>query len=140
MKIFLPFLFCSASVLAAPKFINSSPNFSTSMQINTRALCTTAKSTLAYLDKGASYDPAVIHEGKVIKIPVQKVKATLQFICAHQQQLNDPAFIQQHFTFLRWYPDLTEVKVLASQKTALKKLTKRYDLDDQVLCTSSESK
>lgn len=130
MKIALPLLLCSAGALAAPQFINFSPKFATMMQINARELCATAKSTLSYLDRGASYDPAVIHEGKAFKIPLQKVKATLQFICSHQQQLNDPAFIKQHFTFYRWYPDLTEVKTLASQKPLLRNLPK-----DKILMT-----
>ncbi len=129
MKRFLLLFFCS-SVFASPHFINSSPSFSGSFQFNEKQLCTTAKNTVAYLNLGASYDPEVIHEGKVIKISLQKIKATLQFICAHEQQLNDPAFIKQHFTFVRWYPDMTEVNVLASQKPLLKNLPK-----DKILMT-----
>lgn len=86
------------------------------------ALCATAKNTLAYLDKGVAYDPHAIHEGRIIKIPLQKVKATLQFICLHQHQLNDPAFIKQHFDFIRWYPDRVQAKSIAQHKPLLENL------------------
>ncbi|RUR12878.1 MltA domain-containing protein [Legionella sp. km772] len=130
MKILALLFLCSAGVAAAPQFINSPPNFATQVEINSGKLCKTAKNTLEYLNRGAHYDPAVIHEGRLVKIPLAKIKATLLFICAHQQQLNDPGFIKQHFTFWRWYPDLTEVKSLAPQKPLLKNLPK-----DNILMT-----
>lgn len=130
MRLLLSLLLCSQLVVAAPRFIASTPDFSGSFQFNAVALCTTAKSTLAYLNKGHDYDSEAIHDGKVIRIPLQKIKATLQFICTHQQQLNDPNFIKKHFTFIRWYPDSAEAKLLASQKALLRNLP-----NNQILMT-----
>ncbi len=124
MKKIILLLLWSSSVFASAQFIKSAPDFSTPLQINAKALCTTAKNTLAYLNKGVFYDPNVIHEGRQIKISLKKIKATLAFICAHQQELNDPLFIKQHFIFLKWYPDMSEVKRLAASKPLLKNLPK----------------
>lgn len=71
-------------------------------QINGAALCATAKQTLAYLDRGASFDPEVIHSGKLYPVSLQRIRATLRFICQHQAQLNNPAFVQQHFELIHW--------------------------------------
>jgi membrane-bound lytic murein transglycosylase len=122
MKLFLLLFFFSAITCAQPKFTPSSPSFSGNYEINGVALCTTAQHTLDYLNKGQIYDPEVIHEGKVIKIPLAKVKATLRFICSHRHQLNDPAFVKQHFEFIRWYPDKAQTISLASQKPLLNNL------------------
>lgn len=130
MKKHLLFLFLCPVAFATPHFTPKSPQFSGSYQINGVELCATAKNTLAYLNKGYAYDPQAIHEGKVVKIPMQKIKATLEFICLHQKQLNDPAFIKQHFDFIRWYPDVAQAKAIAKYKTLLKNLP-----DDRILMT-----
>lgn len=101
---------------AAPRFIPAQPLSALHYEMNGAALCATAKETLAYLNKGSHYDPQVIHEGKVFKLPLTRVKATLVFICQHQKQLNDPAFIKEHFEFIRWYPDMDQTKPLRVNK------------------------
>lgn len=114
------FGFISVSqAIAAPQFISSQPTFSGIYDFKGADLCATAKHTLAYLNKGKAYDPKVIHEGKVVSIPLEKIKATLAFICRHQNQLNDPTFIKTHFNFIRWNPDLEKAKQLSAQKPLL---------------------
>lgn len=88
-----------------PHFVVSKPVFNATYEINAKALCATAKETLAYLNKGHAYDPLVIHEGRTFAVPLEQVKATLVFICQHQQEMNNPAFIQRHFDFFQWLPD-----------------------------------
>jgi hypothetical protein len=117
-------LLCFHSVFAVPNFVPAVPAFSGIYEINGASLCATAKNTLAYLNKGPAYDPEVIHDGKILNIPLAKIKATLSFICLHQDRLNDPAFIRQHFTFIRWYPDLAQTKSLAKKKSLLRNLPK----------------
>lgn len=77
---------------------------------------------MAYLDKGYAYDSQVLHKGKVVSISVDKIKATLKFICLHQHQLNNPTFIKKHFAFIRWYPDAQQAKAIAMNKPLLKNL------------------
>ncbi|MCL9684449.1 hypothetical protein [Legionella maioricensis] len=115
---------------AAPQFKVSTPDFQSHFDFKAAELCATAKETLAYLNKGSAYDPQVIHAGKAIKIPLERVKATLVFICQNQNQLNNPAFIKQHFDFVRWYPDLNRAKQLAANKPLLLHLPK-----DRILMT-----
>lgn len=130
MKKILLALLCCPVVFASSHFVHTPPAFSGEYRINGADLCATAKSTLAYLNKGHAYDPQVIHEGKVIKIPMQKIKSTLAFICLHQQQLNDPAFLKQHFDFIRWYPNVAQTKAIAQNKPLLHNLP-----DDRILMT-----
>lgn len=59
---------------AAPKFFPSQPALNGVYDIKGTELCSTAKHTLAYLNKGKNYDPQVIHDGKVIKISLDRVK------------------------------------------------------------------
>jgi hypothetical protein len=115
---------------AAPQFSVSAPVFQGQYDFKGAKLCATAKQTLAYLNKGPAYDPQVIHAGKPVKISLDRVKATLVFICQNQSQLNDPAFIKQHFDFIRWYPDLNRAKQLAANKPLLQHLPK-----DRILMT-----
>jgi hypothetical protein len=115
-------LLCCQAVFASPRFITASPEFSGTYELDGAALCATAKNTLEYLNKGVAYDPAVIHEGTINTIPLDKIKQTLHFICAHQEQLNNPAFVKQHFNFIRWYPDKVQAKSLATQKSLLRHL------------------
>ncbi|WP_133127265.1 hypothetical protein [Legionella nagasakiensis] len=110
MKIFFFGLLMSIQAIAAPYFISAEPLPITHDEINGSALCATARETLAYLNKGSHYDPQVIHAGKVFQVPLARVKATLAFVCRHQHELNDPAFIKKHFDFIRWYPDLEQTK------------------------------
>lgn len=93
------------SAMATPHFVVSKPISAPTYQINGKALCATAKETLSYLNKGYSYDPQVIHGGRAFTQPLERVKATLVFICQHQNELNNPAFVQRHFDFIQWIPD-----------------------------------
>lgn len=105
----------SFQAVAAPRFVPAEPLPATHYEIDGPALCATAKETLAYLNKGNHYDPQVIHEGKVFKLPLARVKATLTFICQHQNELQDPAFVKKHFDFIRWYPDSEQAKTLKAK-------------------------
>lgn len=127
--LWLAALFCSTGI-AAPFFKQEIPLMTGQFVINGPALCHTAKQTRHYLDKGNAYDPAVIHAGRVLPISLVRVKKTLDFICQHQHQLNNPLFIKKHFDFIRWYPDLTQAKSLAAHKTLLKNLP-----DQRILMT-----
>lgn len=127
--IFLGFLLLH-SASAAPEFRTIPPNFHGTYEFNAAALCNTAQETLAYLNKGSGYDPEVIHDGVALKIPLTRVKATLTFICKHQMQLNDPAFIKEHFEFIRWYPDVSRAQQLSTHKILLQNLPK-----DRILMT-----
>jgi 3D (Asp-Asp-Asp) domain-containing protein len=122
--IFIYGSFVGVQVIAAPHFVSDTPASTAPYTINGPALCATAKETLAYLNKGSAYDPRVIHEGKVLKIPLVRVKATLEFICQHQNELNDPTFIKKHFDFIRWYPDNEQANVLRATKPLLAHLPK----------------
>ena len=120
----------SIQAIAAPRFVPAEPFSDTHYAINGSALCSTAKETLAYLNKGSHYDPRVIHEGKVFKVPLARVKATLVFICQHQNELQDPAFIKKHFDFIRWDPDIEQTRPLRSHKPLLANLPQ-----DKILMT-----
>ncbi|HFL2260372.1 hypothetical protein SCZ71_04645 [Legionella pneumophila serogroup 1] len=115
---------------AAPKFFPSQPALNGVYDIKGTELCSTAKHTLAYLNKGKNYDPQVIHDGKVIKISLDRVKKTLEFICQNQKKLNNPDFVKQHFDFIRWYPDLRQAKQLSANKPLLQNIPK-----DKILMT-----
>ncbi|MFT4058031.1 MAG: hypothetical protein QM652_00620 [Legionella sp.] len=116
LKIFFYVLLISCNVSAVPRFVPAELPKNSYLQIHGAALCATAKETLAYLNKGNHYDPQVIHEGKIIKISLARVKSSLQFICQHQDELNNPDFIKQHFEFIRWYPDIQQTKKLGIHK------------------------
>ncbi|STX51097.1 Uncharacterised protein [Legionella busanensis] len=127
--LFLTLVILKASC-AAPQFKLAEPIVDDRYEFNTQALCATAKETLAYLDKGADYDPEVIHPGKAIQIPLDRIKMTLKFVCEHQNELNNPDFIQKHFEFIRWYPDQKQAKPFATAKPLIKNLPA-----DQILMT-----
>lgn len=130
IRIVLLYFVTAQFAFAAPQFIKSSPEFSGFYSLSGAELCATGKQTLAYLNQGAHYDPQVNHEGKVLKIPLSRIKATLLFICQHQSQLNDPNFVKQHFDFIRWYPDQQRAKQLSAHKPLLKNIPK-----DRILMT-----
>lgn len=130
LKIFFYSLLASIQAIAAPHFVPVESTPSSHYIINGPALCATAKETLAYLNKGHFYDPRVIHEGKIVKVPLERVKATLAFVCQHQNQMNEPAFINKHFDFIRWYPDMEQTKQLRSNKPLLTHLP-----NDKILMT-----
>lgn len=129
IKIFLLSMLLSIQANAAPRFIPAQPTSTSHYAINGAALCATAKETLAYLNKGSHYDP-LIHEGKVFKLPLARVKATLVFICQHQKELSDPVFIKKHFDFIRWYPDMEQTKPLRGNKPLVARLPQ-----DKILMT-----
>jgi hypothetical protein len=115
---FLSFIL-SCLAFASAQFNLSLPTFKGVYDFKGAQLCATAKQTLAYLNKNASYDPQVIHDGKALKIPLERVKATLIFICQNQANLNDPNFIKKHFDFIRWSPDVDQAKQLSANKPLL---------------------
>ncbi|WP_094092224.1 hypothetical protein [Legionella clemsonensis] len=119
-----------SQAVAQPHFSPAKPLPASHYAINSSALCATAKETLAYLNKGEHYDPRVIHEGRVFKLPLARIKATLRFICQHQKELNNPVFVEQHFDFIRWYPDVEQTKPLKLTKPLLAKLP-----NDKILMT-----
>ena len=126
-------LLWSPSVFAAPRFISAALAANARYEINGPALCATAKQTLAYLNHGTGYDPQVIHPGHVLPIDLARVKATLIFICQNQTKLNDPVFLQQHFEFIRWLPDIEHAKQFSANKPLLKNQPR-----DRILMTKSE--
>lgn len=112
----------SFSSYSTPRFVISTPQASSHYEIDATALCATAQQTLAYLDKGMTYDPTVIHEGHALPIPLSRVKATLRFICQNPSKMNDPVFVQRHFEFIRWQPDLEKARQFALNKPLLSHL------------------
>lgn len=121
-RLLLSTLFLSLNLQASPQFKYQQPQLNSIYEINTEALCATAKETLAYLNKGTSYDSQVIHGGRLFSVPLERVKKTLNFICQHQNQMKDPAFLQAHFEFIRWYPDLKQARQFAAGKPLVKDL------------------
>ncbi len=115
-------LLFSPNLFSAPHFSLATPKADVRYEINGAALCATAKETLAYLNKGSTYDPQVIHAGTVCPVSLSQIKATLTFICQHQTQLNDSAFIQRHFDFIRWQPDKAHAQQFSANKPLLKNL------------------
>lgn len=129
-RFFLFSLLISIQTIAAPRFVPQPPLSADTYAINGPALCATAKETLAYLNHGDNYDPRVIHDGKVFKVPLEQVKATLTFICQHQYEMRDPVFVKKHFDFIRWYPDVAHAKSLSANKPLLANLP-----SDKILMT-----
>lgn len=115
---------------ASPSFVNSHPDNQIAYHGNSKALCQTARNTLAYLNKGPQYDPQVIHDGKVMTIPLERVKKTLLFICNNQKKLGDRDFFKRNFEFIRWYPDSSNARQLSRTKPLLQHLPK-----DKILMT-----
>jgi len=132
-------LFLSTQAFSAPRFTPANPLADNQYEIDGPALCATAKQTLDYLNRGTNYDPQVIHSGKVLPIKLSRIKATLQFICSHQAKLNDPVFIQQHFDFIRWQPDVGQAKRFFNEQTSVEKFATRSHLNDKILRTFSQS-
>ena len=92
-----------------------------------------AKETNAYLSKGEAYDPHAIHSGifRQFGISLKRVQQTLSFICQTQTEdsqqqrnsrLTDLAFLNQHFDFYSWRPDLDQVAQYANKKPLLQNL------------------
>lgn len=127
-RILLVSLLFSQQLVASAQFVPSAPEFKGTYDFKGAALCATAKQTLNYLNKGMHYDPEVIHAGKVLTIPIDRVKATLVFICQNQTRMNNPDFIRKHFDFIRWNPDLTRARQLSANKPLLRHLPKNQIL------------
>jgi hypothetical protein len=121
-------------VSAKPQFTVQTPQFVAGKWPDRSAdLCAVANETLKYLDKGQSYDPVAIHGGQIpgATVPLTDVRETLQYVCQIAQEdlaagrpsrLTNPAFIQQHFTFVRWLPDRQGAAKLAKNKPLLQQL------------------
>lgn len=111
--IFLISWFLAPLACATPQFVLETPANRAQLHVDAAALCSTAKETLAYINKGQAFDPTVIHEGKVFRLPLSRIKASLAFLCQHQNQLSDRKFIEKHFEFYRWYPDKSRAQSVA---------------------------
>jgi hypothetical protein len=143
MSVFVwrPRLFCSVLLLlpltqvsAAAKFTPQQPNFVAGQWPDrSKDLCQVATETLKYIDKGSSYDPVAIHGGKIpgATVPLNDIRATLLYICqisnedtaaGRKSRLTDPAFVQQHFHFVRWLPDRSAAAKLSKNKPLLQNI------------------
>lgn len=123
-----------APVYAAATFTTQQPQFVAGQWPDrSNDLCQVATETLKYIDKGQSYDPVAIHGGKVpgATVPVAEIRNTLLYICqitgedqaaGRKSRLTDPAFIKQHFQFVRWLPDQSGASKLAKNKPLLQNL------------------
>ncbi len=119
---------------ASAKFTPQQPQFVAGQWPDRSAdLCQVATETLKYIDKGQSYDPVAIHGGKIpgATVSVAEIRTTLQYICqianedkatGRKSRLTDPAFIAQHFSFVRWMPDQAGAAKLSKNKPLLQKL------------------
>ncbi len=113
---------------AQPRFSAEQPQLNQGVwPDNSQQLCFVADETLKYLAKGASYDPAAIHGGKLagVQSPLPRVIETLKYVCqiskedqatGQRSRLIDPQFIQQHFEFIRWQPDLSAAAKVSKNK------------------------
>jgi len=120
-----------AQAASQARFVAEKPRLSAGQwPDHSQDLCFVARETTKYLAKGQAYDPAAIHGGKLpgLTTELSRVQATLEFICQIQQQdqqagrpsrLAQPEFIQQHFEFVRWYPDRTAAAKLSKNKPLL---------------------
>ncbi|WP_016955757.1 MltA domain-containing protein [Catenovulum agarivorans] len=115
-------------------------------------LCEVSENTLAYLQRGQTYDEKAIHGGKVdgLAFALAEVKQTLKFICdtyrkdvraKKQSSLHNNSFIQQNFQLHAWQPDLTKAKQVIETTTnqAKKNLLSRIP-DDSILLTKYYTK
>jgi hypothetical protein len=110
------FLFLvSVEAFSAPSFKAANPDLEGLYPTNSADLCATARETLAYLNRGAHYDPLVIHEGKIFTLPMAKIKSTLSFICTHQKELKNPKFLKANFDFVQWLPDVRHAKTFSTK-------------------------
>lgn len=126
--------FFAAPLYAQPGFKPEQPKFSAGLWPDqSQQLCFVADETLKYLAKGQAYDPSAIHGGKVpgAATPLPRVIDTLKFLCQISQEdqaksqpsrLTDPAFIQQHFEFIRWTPDLVAAAKVSKDKPLVAKI------------------
>jgi membrane-bound lytic murein transglycosylase len=123
-----------ASSSTQARFVQEQPQFSAGQwPDHSQELCFVASETDKYLAKGHAYDPAAIHGGKLpgLQADLARVRATLNFICQIQQQdqqagrpsrLAQSDFLQQHFEFVRWYPDRAAAKKLSKNKPLLENI------------------
>ena len=117
-----------APLQAQPRFQSEQPTFSNGIwPDNSQQLCFVADETLKYLAKGAAYDAAAIHGGKIAgaSTPLPRVIETLQYLCeisredqanGQASRLTDPKFMAQHFEFVRWQPDLAAAAKVSKNK------------------------
>lgn len=118
----------SPTLFAKPQFSPEQPKLSAgTWPDQSEQLCFVANETLKYLAKGQAYDPAAIHGGKLTGAvsTLPRVVDTLKFLCQVSQEdqakgqssrLSNPEFIQQHFEFVRWKPDLNGAGKVSKDK------------------------
>lgn len=131
-------------------YVNASQRYFTSeinklkgamADFSSQDLCHVADGTLAYLNKGQSYDPDVIQAGITEKFngDITRVKATLAFICKVEEEdkvanrtsrLKDVNFINTHFDLIRWKPNKQQSAQFETKKPLLKNIP-----DEQLLLT-----
>lgn len=142
MRLLLLTCLFSGAAFASATFVHERPVFAQGIwPDHSQDLCFVADETLKYLNKGRQYDPDAIHGGQLsgVKADLDRVKQTLAFLCTISKQdqaagrksrLTDPAFIQQEFEFVRWYPDREAAAKVAKDKPLLQKLP-----EDKILQT-----
>jgi len=126
----------TAPLAAQPQFLPEQPALSGGVwPDNSTQLCFVADETLKYLAKGPAYDAAAIHGGQLpgAKVPLSRVVDTLNYLCqisredtasGRPSRLSNPQFIQQHFEFVRWKPDLAAAAKVSQNKPLVQNIPK----------------
>jgi len=126
----------TAPLSAKPHFQLEQPKLSAGIwPDNSKQLCFVADETLKYLAKGAAYDAAAIHGGKLpgATTPLPRVVDTLKYLCQISREdqasgkpsrLANPQFIAQHFEFVRWQPDLAAAAKVSKNKPLVQNIPK----------------
>ncbi|MFT4925058.1 MAG: hypothetical protein ACI8WB_001148 [Phenylobacterium sp.] len=138
---FCSVLFSGGGIAAPVYSIDNQPLKGQMVAQSQADLCTVAQGTLAYLNKGNSYDPQVIVPGLVSRFGVDmaRIKQTLSYVCQVQAEdtkagrasrLADPAFIRKNFEMIRWMPDKQQSAQFAAKKPLLQNIP-----DDKILLT-----
>jgi len=115
------------AALALSFYPEPQPEFGQLRDFKGSELCRVAENTQAYLES-EKQDSFAVHSGKVINnnITLEKVRQTLAFICRtyredvrakRNSRLHDPAFLKQHFEFVRWLPDKQTAAEIAGKSS-----------------------
>ena len=127
MRFFWILCLCSPFSWALEFVIEDKVSFGHLSAFKGSELCTVAENTKHYLTVHTD-DNFAVQSGKAFggKMTLAQVKQTLDFICQtyrqdvrtnRQSRLHDKVFLQQHFDFIRWYPDKTTANKIAQKST-----------------------
>jgi hypothetical protein len=122
---FLPILLFSFSLNAYEFVLEQKPVVNRLVDFNASELCEVSKNTQEYIDN-VPEDKFAVHPGTVFDdvISIKDVKRTLKFICStyredvrskRKSRLHDANFIQSHFNFYHWKPDLITARKIADK-------------------------